>query len=153
MISSVREGRSLPRRSRKVALLTLVGRFRIRAIPYGSLYRFAACSECHPGEAALFARPGHASTLRPAGTLALARQLDGTSVADPEYPGVRWSYRYRDGELLIARKTQDKFEECIADYAFGSGHHATTFVSMIRPGTPAILEHRLTYFAEISGLA
>jgi hypothetical protein len=37
-------------------------------------------------------------------------------------------------------------EECVAEYAFGSGHHATTFVNIIDPATPAILEHRLTYF-------
>ena len=68
-------------------------------------------------------------------------------MADPEFSGVSWNYHYRDGALLIARETQDKREECVADYAFGSGHHATTFVSMIRPETPAILEHRLTYYA------
>ena len=82
----------------------------------------------------------------------LARQLDGTTVADPELPGVFWSYRFRDGALQIARKAQDKVEECIADYAFGSGRHATTFVSMIRPDIPAILEHRLSYYAHSGGL-
>lgn len=153
IVATVRESRSTVRRSRTVSLLTYDRPFpaegRYPADPYiGS----AACSECHPGEAALFVRSGHSSTLRPAGKPELARELDGTSVADPEIPGVSWSYRYRDGQLLIARNSADGVEECVADYAFGSGRHATTFVSMIRPETPAILEHRLTYFAHIDGL-
>ena len=153
IVSTVRQAGSLARRSHQVQLLTFDRPFpaqgRYPADPYvGS----SVCSECHPGEAALYARSGHSSTLRPAGKLALASQLDGTRVADPEYPGVFWSYRLRDGVLLIARKTQDHFEECIADYAFGSGHHATTFVSMIRPETPAILEHRLSYYAHTGEL-
>ena len=39
-----------------------------------------ACSECHPGEAALYARSGHASTLRTVGGLPLSRKLDGKTV-------------------------------------------------------------------------
>jgi predicted CXXCH cytochrome family protein len=153
MVWTVRQSRSMARRSRQVRLLTFDRPFppagRYDSDPYvGS----SVCSECHPGEAALHARSGHASTLRPPGKLALARQLDGTTVADPELPEVSWSYRFRDGVLLIARKTQEKTEECIADYAFGSGHHATTFVSMIRPEIPAILEHRLSYYAHTGGL-
>ena len=40
------------------------------------------------------------------------------------------------------------------DYAFGSGHHATTFVSMLdrTPDRPTILEHRLTAFAHRADL-
>ena len=36
----------------------------------------------------------------------------------------------------------------MAEYAFGSGFHATTFVNVIDAATPAILEHRMTYFAK-----
>ena len=100
------------------------------------------CAECHPGESALYARSGHAQTLSPAGRRSLARRLDGTTIADPENAEVLWSYRYRDGQLHISRTAQGKVEECIAEYAFGSGHHAMTFVSVIDPGIPAILEHR-----------
>jgi hypothetical protein len=91
--------------------------------------------------------------LRPAGRLALSRKLDGTTVADPKLPEVLWSYRYRDGALYIARKAQGKVEECVADYAFGSGHSATTFVSVIDLAIPAILEHRLSYYANASALS
>jgi hypothetical protein len=143
---------SQPRRAtgrvKAVRLLTLD-----RPFPIGG--RFAAdpyvgpqvCAGCHPGEAALYARSGHARTLRPAARRSLARRLDGTTVADPELPEVLWSYGFHDGNLYIARQAPGKREECIAEYAFGSGHHATTFVSVIDPAIPAILEHRLTYYA------
>ena len=154
VVSTARRPRpSWPRGSRAVRLLTLDR-------PFPAEGRFArdpyigptVCAECHPGEAASHSRSGHATTLRPAGRLALSRRLDGTTVADPELPDVLWSYRFRDGALHIARKSQGKVEECIADYAFGSGHHATTFVSVIDPEIPAILEHRLTYYANAGAL-
>src|SRR5690242_2034870 len=100
------------------------------------------CAECHPGESALYSRSGHAQTLNPPGRQAVARRLDGRTVADPELADVSWSYQHRDGQLYIRRKARDKVEECIAEYAFGSGHHGLTFVSVIDPRIPAILEHR-----------
>ncbi len=111
------------------------------------------CAECHPAEAALHSRSGHALTLWPPGRRAIARRLDGTTIADPEFPGAFWDYRVRDGQLYIARRTSEKVEECIADYAFGSGHYATTFVSMIDARIPAILEHRITLFTQDGALA
>ncbi|MFI5454448.1 MAG: multiheme c-type cytochrome [Isosphaerales bacterium] len=137
------------RRSRGVKLLTVD-----RPFPAGG--RFVTdpyvgpqvCSECHPGEAALYSRSGHASTLRPVGRGVVSRLLDGRTIADPESPGILWSYRLRDGQLHLARKERGQVEECILEYAFGSGHHATTFVSVVDPEIPAILEHRLTYYTQ-----
>ena len=106
------------------------------------------CAECHPGEYAHYTRSGHSRTLRSAGRRSLAHELDGTSVADPEHDDVLWSYRYRDGQLHISRAAEGRVEEFIAEYAFGSGQHATTFTTVINPGIPKILEHRLTYFAK-----
>jgi predicted CXXCH cytochrome family protein len=74
------------------------------------------------------------------------------TLEDPELPEFRWNYRFRNGALHIVRQTKNTVEDCIADYAFGSGRHATTFVSMIDPAIPALLEHRLTYFARSGGL-
>jgi hypothetical protein len=148
--------RSLPStgRGRDVRLLTVDRPFpadgRFGSDPYIGPQ---VCAECHPGEVALHARSGHARTLRPAGLRrSLARRLDGTRIADPELPEVLWSYRYRDGQLHLARQDRGRTEECILEYAFGSGHHATTFVSVIDPRTPSILEHRLTYYAQEGAL-
>jgi Cytochrome c554 and c-prime len=111
------------------------------------------CAECHPAEAAAHSRSGHALTLWPAGRRLVSQHLDGKTIADPESPGVVWSYRRRDGRLYIKRRAPNTVEECIAEYAFGSGHHAMTFVSVIDGEIPAILEHRLTYYAEDGVLA
>jgi len=122
---------------------------RFRGDPYvGS----QVCAGCHPGESALHFTSGHALTLRPAARRALSRRLDRTTVVDPEQPAVHWSYHYRDGELWVAREAAGQVERWIVDYAFGSGHHATTFVSMIDPDIPSLLEHRLTYFTQADKL-
>jgi hypothetical protein len=133
--------------ARGVRLLTLD-----RAFPAGGRYPAdpyigpRVCAECHPGESALHVRSGHAQTLRPAGGRGVALGLDGKTMADPELSGVSWTYRYRNGQLAILRAASGKVEECIAEYAFGSGHHAMTFVNVIDPKVPAILEHRITYY-------
>jgi len=88
----------------------------------------------------------------PAGRRALSRQLDGTTVADPERPGVLWSYQFRDGRLQIARTAAGRVEKWLVDYAFGSGHNATTFVNVLDPSIPKVLEHRLTYYTQEKSL-
>ncbi len=110
------------------------------------------CAECHPGESALHARSGHASTLRPAGRLAVARGLDGKVIADPEYPDALWSFAYRDGQLRARREVRGQVEESVIQYAFGSGQHALTFVNVIDPESPAILEHRISYYTQRQAL-
>jgi Cytochrome c554 and c-prime len=105
-----------------------------------------ACGECHPGESALHSRSGHGRTLRLAAKLPIARRLAGRTVDDPETPGVSWSYDRRDGELVVERRQAGSIEPFVIDYAFGSGHHATTFLTLIDQSTPIALEHRLTHY-------
>jgi hypothetical protein len=115
-----------------------------------------ACRECHPGEYAAHSMSGHNRTLRPAGTGPLASVLDGKRVADPEKPGITWTYSVRDGRLFVARAGDGGPEIPIAiDFAIGSGQHATTFASLARGerGKRPGLEHRLTYFAHSKSLA
>jgi hypothetical protein len=109
----------------------------------------SSCEECHPGETAHYLRSGHARTLRPAGSTAMARRLDGQTVADPEDPDVSWSYALRDGQFTVERTEGGSSETMAVEYALGSGQHAMTFVSLVDrdPGHPAGREHRLTYFA------
>jgi hypothetical protein len=148
--------KSTPRpvpRGRNVSLLTLD-----RPFPPGG--RFPddpyigpkACQECHPGECALYARSGHSRTLSTAARRREARQMDGTSLPDPALSGVTWDYRFRDGRLAITRREASKVDEIVAEYAFGSGHHAITFVNVVDPAVPAIFEHRMTYFARTKSL-
>ncbi len=105
-----------------------------------------SCAPCHPGEVALHARSGHATTLMPASRIELSRRLNGVTVVDPEHADVRWAYRTGDGRLEVSRADPRRIERWIIQYAFGSGRHATTFVDILDPATPGILEHRLTYY-------
>ena len=99
---------------RRIDLVFLPGTYRtVRLLtidrPFPAEGRFAgdpyvgsrACAECHPAEAALHSRSGHARTLWPAGRRVVSARLAGTTVPDPEVPGVSWSYQYRDRQLHI----------------------------------------------------
>src|SRR5208283_829497 len=48
------------------------------------------------------------------------------------------------------RRAAGKAEPLQIDYAFGSGHHATTFVTLTErtPDRPRMFEHRLTVFSD-----
>jgi hypothetical protein len=105
-----------------------------------------ACAECHPGEYALFTGSGHALTFRKAPQRRVTEVLAGTSAADPEKQGVRWTYAKKNGQFLIGREEAGKLEERVVDYALGSGHHATTFVTVLDLDQLKILEHGLTYY-------
>jgi hypothetical protein len=145
--------RSEADRLRGVKLLTLD-----RPFPAGGRYPSdpyvgpEACAECHPGPSASYLQSGHGRTLRSAGERSLARRLDGMQLTDPEHPGARWAYHYRDGQLHIDRTAEGRVRDFLAQYAFGSGHHATTFVSVLQPEIPRVLEHRITYFAREQAL-
>jgi hypothetical protein len=107
-----------------------------------------SCRECHPGECALFARSEHARTLRPAASDPIAHRLDGRTVADPERPGVAWSYQLRDGGFSVERREGGKTELLTIELSFGSGQRGTTFVTTIKSasGAPPVgIEHRLSY--------
>lgn len=108
-----------------------------------------ACRECHVSEYTLFAKSGHSRTFRRADERSLARWLTSQTVEDPERPGVTWTYELRDGKLRCIRDDGRRRDEQVIEYAFGSGRHATTFLTML-PGDsvrPQVREHRLTYFA------
>ena len=117
--------------------------------PGGRYVGEAACRDCHPGEAAAYARSGHARTLRRVAGSPLVGRLDGVTVADPERPGVTWTYRRQGDALTTERREAGAVERFVLEYAFGSGHHATTFVTLTArdPQDPALLEHRLSLFA------
>jgi predicted CXXCH cytochrome family protein len=113
-----------------------------------------SCRECHPGEAALFARSGYSRTLRLVGE-GLARRLVGKSFEDPEYLGATWAFSSRDGRLALVRAEGTKAERFPIEYAFGSGHHALTFLTMLDRDWdhPSGLEHRISYYTKEAILA
>ena len=108
-----------------------------------------SCRDCHPGESAAHSRSGHSQTLRLAARTEVAHQLDNLSTDDPEQPGVTWHYALREGQFTVERRQASEVEKLVIEYAFGSGRHATTFVTLTdrNPSRAAMLEHRLTAFA------
>jgi hypothetical protein len=70
-------------------------------------------------------------------------------VADPERPAATWSYRFRDDQFWLERREAGEVERFLIDYAFGSGRHATTFITLTdrTPDRPIMVEHRLTLYA------
>ncbi len=98
----------------------------------------------------MFTRSGQALTMRMATERRLSDQLAGRTVADPERPDVRWTYAKQKGEFLIERQEARKIERFVVDYALGSGHHATTFVTVLDLDPPRILEHLSTYYTRES---
>jgi hypothetical protein len=113
----------------------------------------ASCAECHPGEAALFARSGHHRTLWPTepGRNPVVAWLKGKTWKDPDVPDVTWSYQVRDGRLVAERTIRERIETLRLEYGLGSGTHGITFVAF-QPGddpafNPSGIEHRLSYYS------
>jgi hypothetical protein len=121
---------------------------------YANYVGDAACSRCHPGESAAHSRSGHARTLRPVDRSPVGRTMAGRKADDPEWSGVAWEFATEDGKLVTRRVEGDGVDRRVVDYAFGSGRHATTFVTVLdhEAQRPSLLEHRLTFFAHAKGL-
>ena len=83
------------------------------------------------------------------GRTILASRLNGFTLTDPERPEIRWSYSLRNGQLWIERRESADVEQLPIDYAFGSGLHGTTLVTLSdrTPNRLEIIEHRLTAYA------
>ena len=113
-----------------------------------------ACASCHAGEAAAHGRSGHSRTLRPALESPVARKVVALSADDPEVPGARWGFSNRGNQLAAERSFEGSQESLPVEYALGSGHHATTFVTLSdhTPEHPVAFEHRMTYFAHTGKL-
>ncbi|MGE3822093.1 MAG: multiheme c-type cytochrome [Isosphaeraceae bacterium] len=125
-----------------------------RDAPLASLFvGDSSCSDCHPGETASHARSGHSRTLRPAAQAGEALALDGRTFHDNEQDA-DWRFALRGNSLVASRKAQGELSQFIMEYAFGSGRHATTFVSLTdrNPERPSSLEHRVSYFAASDAL-
>jgi hypothetical protein len=129
-----------------------------REIPAGGRYQgdpyigHQVCAECHPGEYALYSGSGHALTMRAAADRTLSDRLSGRTVQDPERPEARWTYSKQRGEFILERLEREKIERFVIDYAIGSGHHATSFVTVLNLDPPTILEHRLTHYTSTDTL-
>jgi hypothetical protein len=132
--------------------ITVLDRVTGGRLPDGPYAGSRECAECHPGEYAHFTHSGHARSFQPAAESKLARRIVGRTVADPELPGVTWTYVWDGRKLLAERrdpekaKREDAVERFLLEYALGSGHHSMSFLTVTDPSKPTSLEHRFTYY-------
>ena len=170
-------GRPDPRRARRVRVILGCGLLAIVAIPLGTgllstsgprwpgcpgqigtlrgdYVGSRGCSDCHPRrEYASHSRSGQRTDLaarRPGPVRPAQLSKPAGRSADPgACPGSQWSYTLGDGRFQAEHHEGGEVERFVIDYAFGSGHHATTFVTMTdrTPDRPTMIEHRLTVFA------
>jgi hypothetical protein len=110
-----------------------------------------ACAGCHPGEMAFHSGSGHHRTLWPAGKGSLARKLDGLHLADPELPGVEWTYHQSGKDFQVERREKGDVKRLVLEYGVGSGKHGVSFVTTVAGADPSVdrggIEHRFSYFA------
>jgi Cytochrome c554 and c-prime len=113
-----------------------------------------SCAACHPGEAVRHSRSGHARTLTETSRMELARDLDGKSFFDAER-GETFHYHFTAGGLMVTLPEKFNEKPFPLTYAFGSGEHAVTFLSLIpnRSGEPTAVEHRVSVFGPERRLA
>ncbi|MFO0888792.1 MAG: hypothetical protein U0790_06550 [Isosphaeraceae bacterium] len=139
-------GMWLSRKTTRAALPRIVDLSTSGRVPGDPYIGSRVCRECHSNEFSLFLKSGHSRTLQSASAHPAAQALDGRTIADPEIDGLSWSYALTVDQLRVERKHGDSVERFVLDYAFGSGHHATTFLTMTDASKPIGIEHRLTYF-------
>jgi hypothetical protein len=111
------------------------------------------CADCHADQATGYQTTGHADTFRLSQNWDVARQLDGQVVKDPER---EYSYNYHYNEengLTVSLPEQFGEDRFPLTYAFGSGHNAITFLSLIpnRLGDTVGIEHRISLYRGEAG--
>jgi predicted CXXCH cytochrome family protein len=109
-----------------------------------------ACAECHREQMAAHAQSGHSNTIRPASEVDFAAELNGLRFSDP-VRNVEFHYVADSSGLAVRIPERFGDEEFPLDYAFGSGLHAVTFVTLVPdlsiPGDSLGVEHRMSWIA------
>lgn len=113
------------------------------------------CAECHAQEAAAHTRSGHARTFSRSKDSVVAKSLCGTAHAATDGYG-RFDYYCDADGLLVAQEERFGSRKFPLDFAFGSGDHAVTFLTLLGDERSAAglvgIEHRYTWFRDRQGL-
>lgn len=110
------------------------------------------CVECHPKIAEEHGQHGHSQTFRRGGESDVAWLLDGASVFDEER-NREFTYELSEDGLFVRLPSVFPDREFPLDYAFGSGLHAVTFLTLVPSERSEVVgvEHRIswiTYFED-----
>ncbi|MEZ6122260.1 MAG: multiheme c-type cytochrome [Planctomycetaceae bacterium] len=113
----------------------------------------SSCAECH-NQSDEFSKTGHANTLRRAETPASRALL--SKLSECEAALAEGTRVIDEGDQLIAETSPDAvLHRLKLDWCFGSGMHATTWVSTLPDshGNTDTLEYRWTWFTSLQGFA
>jgi hypothetical protein len=111
------------------------------------------CAECHAEQATAHALSGHSRTFAATHDSAVAQALCGQSVPAFGHYG-RFEYECDDEGLMVGVTERFGGRLFPLEYAFGSGDHAVTFLSILsnREGETVGIEHRCTWYPSRGGL-
>ena len=111
---------------------------------------YQRCAECHPENADLHVLSGHARTFRQSGTLSTLAALDGVQFDDADRD-VDFRYRWTAEGLSALLDEQFPERDFPLPFAFGSGMHAITFLTLVPDitGQTVGVQHRVSIYGDL----
>ena len=122
---------------------------RRQELPLADVVGSRACQECHPDEFEAWQQTGHAATFMPAHEVPFLDQLDGYRFHD-EYRNATFHYHVTGNDVEVSIPAVFGAERFPLQYAFGSGAHAISFLTLLPDvkGGSLGLEHRVSWYRE-----
>ncbi len=122
-------------------------------LPLADVVGSHACRECHPEEYDAWKQTGHAATFMPAHDVPFLGELDGLRFHD-EFRNVTYHYHVTGNDVEVSVPAVFGAERFPLQYAFGSGAHAISFLTLLPDvkGGSLGLEHRVSWYRETGSL-
>jgi hypothetical protein len=118
-------------------------------LPLADIVGSRACRECHPEVFDAWQQTGHAVTFRPAHEVPFIGKLNGYRFHD-RYRNVTFHYHVTENDVEVSIPAVFGAERFPLQYAFGSGAHAISFLTLLPDvnGGSLGLEHRVSWYRE-----
>lgn len=122
---------------------------RRQELPLADVVGSRACQECHPEVFEAWQQTGHAATFMPAHEVPFLDQLDGYRFHD-DYRNATFHYHVTGNDVEVSIPAVFGAERFPLQYAFGSGAHAVSFLTLLPDvkGGSLGLEHRVSWYRE-----
>lgn len=107
----------------------------------------ARCIDCHAEKGTEYLTSGHSNTFRAAHEVPFADRMDGLTFHDP-VRDVDFHYTVSSEGIDVRLPTMFGDKPFPLDFAFGSGQHAVTFLSLMpdQDGRTLGVEHRMSWY-------
>jgi hypothetical protein len=118
-------------------------------LPLADVVGSRACQECHPEEFDAWQQTGHAVTFMPAHEVPFLDELNGYRFHD-KFRNVTYHYHVTGNDVEVSVPAVFGAERFPLQYAFGSGAHAISFLTLLPDvkGGSLGLEHRVSWYRE-----